>query len=125
MFLFVFPNLMVLFFFSNLCTVLFFVFFSNASNFRSSPVRSSQKLLTDSTIHHVYNTMIMYIMLKNISYEFSISTLPGDPLVVKHGWLQNPRAEWRFIARNIIYFYGPFSSEPCLMTPEGVLYDVL
>ena len=38
------------------------------------------------------------------------------PLVIKHGCLENPRAEWRFRARNIIYFCGPFFSTPCLMT---------
>ena len=27
--------------------------------------------------------------------------------------------EWRFLARKITCFYGPFSSKPCLMTPEG------
>ena len=44
------------------------------------------------------------------------------PLVIKHGnmAMENPRTEWRFLARNIIGFYGPFSSKPCLMTPEGM-----
>ena len=24
--------------------------------------------------------------------------------VIKHGWLENPRTEWRFLARNITFF---------------------
>ena len=39
--------------------------------------------------------------------------------VIKHGWLENPRAECRFLARKIIDLYGPFSSTLCLMTLEG------
>ena len=27
---------------------------------------------------------------------------------IKHGWLENPRTEWRFLARKISYFYGPW-----------------
>ena len=38
------------------------------------------------------------------------------PLLVKHGWLENPRAEWRFVAGKITDFNGPFSSRPCLIT---------
>ena len=60
------------------------------------------------------------------------------PLAIKHGWLENPRAEWRFLARKITELNGhgksPLnggfnriimdkwsmaSSQPCLMTPEG------
>ena len=33
--------------------------------------------------------------------------------------MENTRTEWRFVARKITYFYGPFSSKACLMTPEG------
>ena len=28
----------------------------------------------------------------------------------------NPQTEWRFIARQITYFYGPFSRQSCLIT---------
>ena len=38
------------------------------------------------------------------------------PLVIKHGWLENPRTEWRFIRRKITDFYIPFSSQPSLNT---------
>ena len=41
------------------------------------------------------------------------------PPIIKQGWLQNPGSEWRFLARNITDFYGPFSSTPCLMKPES------
>ena len=36
-------------------------------------------------------------------------------------WLagKSPVTEWMFLARKITYFNGPFSSTPCLMTPEG------
>ena len=30
--------------------------------------------------------------------------------VIKDGWLENPRTEWRFKNEKIIDFYGPFSS---------------
>ena len=30
--------------------------------------------------------------------------------VIKHGVLENPRTEWRFVAGKITDFYGPFSS---------------
>ena len=40
----------------------------------------------------------------------------GYPLVMKHGWLENPRKEWRFLARKLTDFHGPFSSAPCLNT---------
>ena len=40
-------------------------------------------------------------------------------LVIKHGWLENPRTEWRFLARKITDFYSPFSSTPCWMNREG------
>ena len=42
-----------------------------------------------------------------------------SPQVIKHGWLENPRAEWRFLARKITDFYSPFSSTPCWMNREG------
>ena len=35
---------------------------------------------------------------------------------MKHGWLQNPRTKWRFIAWNIIERNGGFSSKRCLIT---------
>ena len=35
------------------------------------------------------------------------SLLPSG--VIKHGWLENPRTERRFLARKITYFYDPFS----------------
>ena len=38
------------------------------------------------------------------------------PLVIKHGLLENPRTEWRFLARKITELNGPFSSTPCLIT---------
>ena len=41
---------------------------------------------------------------------------------MKHGWLENPRTEWRFYERNITEFYGPFSSQPCLKTPQGTWF---
>ena len=28
---------------------------------------------------------------------------------IKHGCFEIPQSEWRFLARNITYFYGPFS----------------
>ena len=31
------------------------------------------------------------------------------PLVIRHGWLEHPRSEWRFLARKITYVYGLFS----------------
>ena len=41
------------------------------------------------------------------------------PLVSSASWLENPGTEWRFLARKITGFYVPFSSQLCLMTPEG------
>ena len=38
------------------------------------------------------------------------------PPVIKHGWLENPRAEFRFLARKITELNGPFSSKPWLIT---------
>ena len=32
----------------------------------------------------------------------------GFPPVIKHGWLENPQTEWRFLARKIIDFHGPW-----------------
>ena len=29
--------------------------------------------------------------------------------VIKNGWLENRRTEWKFLARKITYLYGPFS----------------
>ena len=43
--------------------------------------------------------------------------------VIKHGWLANPRTEWRFLARKITDFCGPFSSTPCLRTLEGTVHQ--
>ena len=40
---------------------------------------------------------------------------PGS-LWCRQTWLENPRTEWRFLARKITYFYGPFSRKPCLIT---------
>ena len=42
-------------------------------------------------------------------------------------WLagKSPVTEWRFLARKITDFYGPFSSTPCLMTLEGIIGDPL
>ena len=34
-----------------------------------------------------------------------------------------PYTEWRFLARKITYVYGPFSSTPCWMKPEGTHYE--
>ena len=42
------------------------------------------------------------------------------PLGIKHGVLEHPLMKLRFLARKITYFYGPFSSTPSLMTPEGI-----
>ena len=36
--------------------------------------------------------------------------------VIKHGVLEYPRTEWRFLAKKITYFYGLFSSTPCVIT---------
>ena len=41
---------------------------------------------------------------------------PLYPLVIKH--------EWRFLARKITYFYGPFSSKSCWI-PGGYRWGVL
>ena len=45
----------------------------------------------------------------------------GYPLVIKHSNGKSPinGYQWRFLARKITDSYGPFSSTPCLMTPEG------
>ena len=48
------------------------------------------------------------------------------PLIIQHGWLENPRTEWKFLERKITDFYGPFSSTPWLiwlMTPESKTPD--
>ena len=37
--------------------------------------------------------------------------------------MANPRTEWRFLARKITELNGPFSSTPCLMTPEDRFTD--
>ena len=44
--------------------------------------------------------------------EADASNFPSYPLVI----MENPRTEWRFLARKITDFYGPFSSTPCLTT---------
>ena len=44
------------------------------------------------------------------------SPLVTYPAWCHQTWLENPRTEWRSIARKITYFYGPFSSQPCLIT---------
>ena len=40
------------------------------------------------------------------------------PLVIKHGWLENPQTEWRFLARKIIDKWSIFNCYVCL--PEGI-----
>ena len=35
-------------------------------------------------------------------------------------WLEHPRTEWRLKLLGKSLINGPFSSTPCLMTPEGV-----
>ena len=41
-------------------------------------------------------------------------------------WLamENPRTEWRFLARKIVDFNGQFSSTPCLMTLAGMMQSI-
>ena len=47
---------------------------------------------------------------------FSLGNYP----LVSSNWLENPRTEWRFLARKIHGFlWSMASSTPCLMTPEG------
>ena len=58
-----------------------------------------------------------------------------QPVQIKEGWgsspLENPRTEWKFLARKIMDFYGhhygPFSMifQLCLMTLEGTGKDVV
>ena len=55
--------------------------------------------------------------LYDVDKPGGVIVLPLVPSFIKHGWLENPRNEWRF-HRKITYFYGPFSSQPCLITGE-------
>ena len=76
-----------------------------------------------------------------MSWGISIGIHHRYPLVIKHGWLEHPRTEWRLIAGKITDFKGPsyksiiilainlhsvqeFSSHPCLMKPEGIFQHV-
>ena len=54
------------------------------------------------------------VLLSNLRYP----EVPSG--VIKHGWLENPRTQWSFLARNLTDFYGPLSSTSCLMTTEGI-----
>ena len=42
-----------------------------------------------------------------VSWGISIGIHHRYPLVIKHGWLEHPRTEWRFIAGKITDFKGP------------------
>ena len=65
----------------------------------------------------------MYIYHLHISYVYLTYTHTCvykhiiHHLVIKHGSGKSPRNG--VFHRNISYFYGPFTSKPCLMTPDG------
>ena len=49
------------------------------------------------------------------------------PLVSSATWLENPRTEWRFLARKITELNCLFSCKPCLITggyPIWSMYDI-
>ena len=53
---------------------------------------------------------LLWFIIMVYYYEHTNMVDNGLPSgVIKQGWLENPRTEWRFLARKITYFYGPFS----------------
>ena len=54
--------------------------------------------------------------MKRGDFPIEILVSSGFP-IIKNGWLENFQNDWRFFSEeNVCFYYGSFSSKPCLIT---------
>ena len=67
----------------------------------------------------IYSWFTDWMLIFWVPYSWifinSTSIYGQYPLVIKYGWLENPRTELKFLAGKIGHIYGPFSTTPSLI----------